>query len=197
MTSLLPKVSSEHSSQEPSKLSPLSSLSLSLSPPPPLSLLPDLFFLLRISHLFSLRGTQPTPVLSVPILHPCSPHTALWRMQECWLVVCSSRSKSHPFPSSPAPGKPNLALWLLVRLGSAQHMQKIGGLENREMGGAVLLSFPQGFGFCLVAPIQPQFSLQVLLIITSLCPLVWYSPQLLLALVGGGALPTLVGFLKP
>lgn len=135
MTSLLPKVSSEHSSQEPSKLSPLSSLSLSLSPPPPLSLLPDLFFLLRISHLFSLRGTQPTPVLSVPILHPCSPHTALWRMQECWLVVCSSRSKSHPFPSSPAPGKADLALWLLVRLGSTQHMQKIGGLENREMGG--------------------------------------------------------------
>lgn len=32
MTSLLPKVSSEHSSQEPSKLSPFSSLSLSPSP---------------------------------------------------------------------------------------------------------------------------------------------------------------------
>lgn len=140
MTPLLPKVSSEHSSQEPSKLSPFSSLSLSLSPPPPLSLLPDLFFLLRISHLFSQRNSA----------HPCSrrPHFAPLFTPHCPLenghVVCFSRSKSHPFPSSPAPGKADLALWLLVRLGSTQHMQKIGGLENREMGGGWFFSpFPR------------------------------------------------------
>lgn len=126
--SLLPKVSTQHSSWKLSTLLSLHSSHL-LSPSRPI-------FLLNIFHPFSLQGTQPTSVLSFPVLQPCSPHTQLLAKGGCaGYTICSSRSH-FSFCTLPVPGKANVALWVLVGLGTT----KPGGWGKKEVGVSAPLS---------------------------------------------------------
>ena len=101
--------------------------------------------------------------------HPCLAHTIPWRMRVGWIRCLLLQIQSLSFPTVLCAWGANLALWLMVGVGSAKYLQKVGGLEKREVVG-LSSPFPKASASVWWPYPQSQFFLQVLIIFTSSCP---------------------------
>lgn len=134
----------------------------SLFSPSPLSL--QTYFpseYLSIFHPFSVWGTQPTSVLSFPVLHPCSTHSQpLAGSRYARYTICSFRShlrpldpacawEGHSCPLAPGWVRYHKAWWV------------------KKGGEGLCSSLPKASAPVWWLYLQLQFSPQVLVIITS------------------------------